>query len=50
MQNNFTVVIVTGLGKEFFTAIPTLPPGQHLGTADGMLFILAKLVIQWNEN
>lgn len=53
MQNNFGVVIVTGLGEEFFTAISTSPPGQCLGTAgraDGMLFILAKLVMQWNEN
>lgn len=53
MQNSFTVVIATGLGEEFFPAISTSPPGQRLGTAgraDGMLFVLAKLVIQWNDN
>lgn len=53
MQGNFTVVTVTGLEEEFFTAISTSPPGQHLGTAgrtDEMLFILALLVIQWNES
>lgn len=53
MQGNFTVVTVTGHGEEFFTAISTSPPGQHLGTAgrtDGILFILAQSVIRWNES
>lgn len=53
MQDSFTVVPVSGLGEEFFTAISSSPPGQRLGTAgrtEGTLFILAQLVIPWNES
>lgn len=45
------MVIVTGRGEEFFSSFST-SPGQHLVAADGvdgMLFVLAELVIQWNE-
>lgn len=50
VQSNFTAVIMTGNGilHSFSTS-----PGQHLvraDEADGVLFVLARSVIQWNEN